>query len=73
MQSADGAVMSHETQAAQTEEMHAVKALLMKQTAELDALKENMHAMQRRLAELQAQTEKTKKPQSTLPQQKSVP
>jgi hypothetical protein len=73
MQSADGAVMSHETQAAQTEEMHAVKALLMKQTAELDALKEDMHAMQRRLAELQAQTEKTKKPQSTLPQQKSVP
>jgi hypothetical protein len=73
MQSANGEVMSHEPQAAQTEEMHAVKALVMKQTAELDALKEDMHAMQRRLAELEVEAEKTKKRQSTSPQRKAVP
>ena len=73
MQSANGAVMSHETQAAQTEEMHAVKALVMKQTAELDALKEDMHAMQRRLAELEVDTQKMKKRQSPSPLRKAVP
>jgi hypothetical protein len=73
MQSADGAVMSHETQVAQTEEMRAVKALVMQQTVELDALKEDMHAMQRRLAELEVEAEKTKKRHSISPQRKAVP
>ncbi len=73
MKSANGAVMSHETQVAQAEEMRAVKALVMKQTVELDALKEDMHAMQRRLSEIEVEAEKTKKRQSTSPQRKAVP
>lgn len=72
-QSANGTVMSHETQAAQTEEMHAVKALVMKQTAELDALKEDMHAMQRRLAELEVEAGNMKKRQPSSPRRKTVP
>ena len=70
IKSANGAVMPHETQA---EEMRAVKALTMKQAKELDALKEDVHAMQRRLAELEVEAEKTKRRQSTSPQRKSVP
>mgnify|MGYP001361140162 CR=1 FL=1 len=73
MQSANGAVMSHETQVVQAEEMRAVKALVIKQTAELDALKEDMHAMQRRLAELEIEAENMKKRRSTSPQRKAVP
>ncbi|MEK6762578.1 MAG: hypothetical protein AABY96_07665 [Nitrospirota bacterium] len=73
MQSANGAVISHETQTAQTEEMHAIKSLVMKQTAELDALKEDMHAMQRRLAELEVDTQNMKKRQSPSPLRKAIP
>ena len=73
MQSTNGAVMSHETQTAQAEEMRAVKALVMKQTAEIDALKEDMHAMQRRLAELEVDTQNMKKRQSPSPLRKAVP
>ncbi len=73
MKSANGAIISQEAQATQDEEMRAVKALVMNQAAELDALKEDMHAMQRRLAELEVEAEKTKKRQSTSPQRKTVP
>lgn len=73
MKSANGAIISQEAQATQDEEMRAVKALVMNQAAELDALKEDMHAMQRRLAELEAEAEKTKKRHSTSPQRKTVP
>jgi uncharacterized coiled-coil protein SlyX len=73
MQSANGTVMSHETQATQAEEMRAVKALVMKQTVELDALKEDMHAMQRRLSELEVDTQNMKKRQSPSPLRKAVP
>ena len=38
--------------------MRAVKALLMEQATELDALKEDVHAMQRRLAELEVRRRK---------------
>ena len=73
IKSANGAVISHETQTAQTEEMHAIKSLVMKQTAELDALKEDMHTMQRRLAELEVDTQNMKKRQSPSPLRKAVP
>jgi len=73
MQSANGAVMSHEMQVTQAEEMRAIKALAMKQAKDLDALKEDMHAMQRRLAELEVETENMKKRRSTSSQRKAVP
>lgn len=73
MKSANDAVMSHETQVALAEEMRAVKALVMKHTAELDALKEDMHAMQRRLAEIEVEAEKSKRRQSPSPLRKTVP
>lgn len=73
MKSANGAIISQEAQATQDEEMRAVKALVMNQAAELDALKEDMHAMQRRLAEIEVEAEKSKRRQSPSPLRKAVP
>lgn len=65
--------ISHETHPTQAEEMRALKALLMEQSTALSTLNEDVHAMQRRLAELEVDVEKMKKRQSVSPQRKSVP
>lgn len=70
---ADGVATSLETQAAHSEEIRSVKELVIKKAAELDALKEEVRTLQRRLAEIDAETQKTKKQKSASPQRKSVP
>jgi hypothetical protein len=71
--SANGAATSQGTQAAHSEEIRSVKELVMKNATELDALKDEVRTLQRRLAELDAEAQKTKKRQSAPPQRKSVP
>ena len=73
LQSANGAVLSHQTPVTQAEEMRAVNALAEKHATELDALKEAMHAMQRRLAELEGEVGKMKKCCTSSPPRKTVP
>lgn len=73
MQSANGTVMSHEMQVTQAEEMRAIKALAMKQAKDLDALKEDVRALQRRLAEIEVDAQKTTKRQSASPRRKAIP
>ena len=73
MQSANGTVMSHEMQVTQAEEMRAIKALAMEQAKDLDALKEDVRALQRRLAEIEVDAQKTTKRQSASPRRKAIP
>lgn len=52
-----GAILSLD---AQSEEVRSVKELVLKKAAELDALKEDVHTLQRRLTEIEADVQKTK-------------
>jgi uncharacterized coiled-coil protein SlyX len=70
---AGGAATSHEAQPAQAEEIRSLKEDVMKKTTELDVVKEEMRALQRRLTEVQAEAQQAKKRQSALPQRKSIP
>lgn len=70
---ADGVAPSQEMQAAHFEEIRSMKELVIKMAAELDALKEDVRTLQRRLAEIDAEAQKTKKRKSASPQQKPVP
>ena len=71
--SANGVATSQETQAAHAEEIRSLKEDVMKKTTELDVVKEEVRALQRRLADLEVEAQKTKKRQSALPQRKSIP
>jgi hypothetical protein len=71
--SANGVATSQETRAAHAEEIRSLKDDVMKKTTELDVVKEEVRALQRRLADLEVEAQKTKKRQSALPQRKSVP
>jgi len=73
MLAANNAAISQETQAAQAEEIRSLKELIVKKDSELDALKEGVRALQRRLAEVQAEAQQAKKRQSTQPLRKSSP
>ena len=70
---AHGAAISHETQAAHAEEIRSLKEDVMKKTTELDVVKEEVRALQHRLADLEVEAQKTKKRQSVPPPRKSVP
>jgi hypothetical protein len=70
---ANGAAPSQETQAAHAEEIRSLKEDVMKKTTELDVVKEDVRALQRRLAEFEADAQKRKKRQSAPPQRKSAP
>lgn len=70
---AGGAATSHEAQPAQAEEIRSLKEDVMKKTTELDVVKEEMRALQRRLTEVQAEAQPAKKRQSVPPVRKSVP
>jgi len=61
------------SQEAHSEEIRSVKELVTKKTTELDALKEEVRTLQRRLVDLDAEMQKTKKQSSTAPLQKPVP
>ena len=70
---ANGVAISQETQAAHAEEVRSLKEDVMKKTTEVDAVKEEVRALQRRLAEVQAEAQQAKKRQSVQPVRKSVP
>lgn len=70
---ANGVATSQEAQAAQAEEVRSLKELVMKKTTEVDAVKEEVRALQRRLAEVQAETQQSKKRQSAPPVRKTIP
>lgn len=70
---ANSPVPSHETPTAHTEERRAVKELVMQHAIELDALKEDVRALQHRLAEIESEALKTTKRKPASPLRKSVP
>lgn len=70
---AHGAAAFQEKQAAHSEEIRSVKELVMKKATELDALKEEVRTLQRRLAEVEAEGQKAKKRQSAPPLRKTIP
>jgi uncharacterized coiled-coil protein SlyX len=71
--SANGVATSQETQAAHAEAIRSLKEDVMKKTTEVDALKEEVRALQRRLAETQAEAQQAKKRQSAPPVRKTIP
>jgi hypothetical protein len=67
---ASSAVISQE---AQSEEIRSVKELVMKNATVIDALKEDVRTLQRRLIEIDAEMQKTKRQESTTPLQNPIP
>ena len=70
---ANGAASSKETEAAHSEEIRSIKELVIKKDMELEALKEEVRTLQRRLDERELETQKPKKRKPAPPPQKSVP
>ena len=68
-----GTAPSRETPDAYTEESRVVKELVMQHAIELDALKEDVRALQHRLAEIESDAQKMTKRKSASPLRKSVP